>query len=275
MPPATRGLPLVARGRARRGALRAARFQVVDNLELAPALDRAIAEEERLERWLEYVSRRVEAPSVKSFLHRMALEDRDHGRILRRHRNDLEDAPEPIPAGRPALPSHVEIRGELGYYRALLTAVQMKAEAAEYYRKLAPTAENRYIRTFLQILAHREEEQRDILADMLDAQRGIGFGRTFVSYNDTSQTGFPAEFPVLWNTGELLQLTAEIRDASVNCVNPVDVIALGWQMATNELGGTNFSFRGQPGGLLDMAPPQRGDKSHNHLSSRPSCSQRT
>ena len=176
--PATRGLPLVARGRARRGALRAARFQVADNLELAPALDRAIAEEERLERWLEYVSRRVEAPSVKSFLHRMALEDRDHGRILRRHRNDLEDAPEPVPAGRPALPTHVEIRGELGYYRALLTAVQMKAEAAEYYRKLAPTAENRYIRTFLQILAHREEEQRDILADMLDAQRGIGFGRT-------------------------------------------------------------------------------------------------
>ena len=32
--------------------------------------------------------------------------------------------------------------------------------------------------TFLQILANREEEQRDVLADLLDAQRGIGFGRT-------------------------------------------------------------------------------------------------
>ena len=62
--------------------------------------------------------------------------------------------------------------------RALLTAVQMKAEAAEYYRKLAPAAENRYIRTFLQILANREEEQRDILANMLDAQRRTGFDRT-------------------------------------------------------------------------------------------------
>jgi rubrerythrin len=131
-----------------------------------------------MERWLEYVSRRVEAPSVKSFLHRMALEDRDHGRILRRHRSDLEVPGCDTAPRRPSLPTHIEIRGEMGYYRALLTAVQMKAEAAEYYRKLAPSAENRYLRTFLQILANREEEQRDLLADMLDAQRGIGFDRT-------------------------------------------------------------------------------------------------
>jgi len=176
--PTARGLPPVARGRARRGALRAARFQIAETIDLSTAIDRAIAAEERMERWLEYVSRRVEAPSVKSFLHRMALEDRDHGRILRRHRADL-DAPMEPPANRkPPLPTHIEIRGEMGYYRAMLTAVQMKAESAECYRKLAPTAENRYIRTFLQILANREEEQRDILADMLDAQRGIGFGRT-------------------------------------------------------------------------------------------------
>jgi hypothetical protein len=108
----------------------------------------------------------------------MALEDRDHGRILRRHRADLNAPAEVAPNRRASLPTHIEIRGEMGYYRALLTAVQMKAEAAEYYRKLAPTAENRYIRTFLQILANREEEQRDVLADLLDAQRGIGFGRT-------------------------------------------------------------------------------------------------
>jgi len=176
--PTTRGLPPVARGRARRGALRAARYQIADYIGLATAIDRAIAEEERMERWLEYVSRRVEAPSVKSFLHRMALEDRDHGRILRRHRNDLEVPGCEAALRRPNLPTHIEIRGEMGYYRALLTAVQMKAEAAEYYRKLAPSAENRYLRTFLQILANREEEQRDLLADMLDAQRGIGFDRT-------------------------------------------------------------------------------------------------
>jgi len=136
--PTTRGLPPVARGRARRGALRAARFQVVDQLDLAAALDRAIAEEERLERWLEYVSRRVEAPSVKAFLHRMALEDRDHGRILRRHRNDLDTLLPPVVSKRPGLPTHIEIRGEMGYYRAVLTAVQMKAEAAEYYRPADP-----------------------------------------------------------------------------------------------------------------------------------------
>ena len=176
--PATRGLPPVARGRARRGALRAARYGVSENVDLGFAIDRAIAEEERMERWLEYVSRRVEAQPVKSFLHRMALEDRDHGRILRRHRLDLDTPlPETRPE-RPALPTHIEIRGEMGYYRALLTAVQMKAEAAEYYRKLAPSAENRYLRTFLQILANREEEQRDLLADLLDAQRGVGFERT-------------------------------------------------------------------------------------------------
>ena len=175
--PATRGLPPVARGRARRGALRAARHQIAEGIDLGLCLDRCIQEEERMERWLEYVSRRVEAPSVKSFLHRMALEDRDHGRILRRHRNDLDGLPG-VPAKRPSLPTHIEIRGEMGYYRALLTAVQMKAEAAEYYRKLAPAADNRYLRTFLQILANREEEQRDVLADMLDAQRGIGFSRT-------------------------------------------------------------------------------------------------
>lgn len=176
--PTTRGLPPVARGRARRGALRAARYQIADYIGLATAIDRAIAEEERMERWLEYVSRRVEAPSVKSFLHRMALEDRDHGRILRRHRSDLEVPSCEAAPRRPSLPTHIEIRGEMGYYRALLTAVQMKAEAAEYYRKLAPSAENRYLRTFLQILANREEEQRDLLADMLDAQRGVGFDRT-------------------------------------------------------------------------------------------------
>ena len=176
--PATRGLPPVARGRARAGALHAARFQITDELILSCALDRAIAEEERLERWLEFISRRVEAPVVKAFLHRMALEDRDHGRILRRHRADLEDPINPEPIIRRSLPTHIEVRGEMGYYRAVLTAIQMKSESAEYYRKLAPAAENRYIRTFLQILANREEEQRDILADMLDAQRGTGFDRT-------------------------------------------------------------------------------------------------
>ncbi|MHC4954149.1 MAG: ferritin family protein [Planctomycetota bacterium] len=168
----------MARGRARAGALHAARFQITEALDLATALDLAIAEEERLERWLEFISRRVEAPVVKSFLHRMALEDRDHGRILRRHRADLDTMVEITQFTRRTLPTHIEIRGEMGYYRAVLTAVQMKAEAAEYYRKLAPAAENRYIRTFLQILANREEEQRDILADMLDAQRGTGFNRT-------------------------------------------------------------------------------------------------
>ena len=176
--PATRGLPPVARGRARAGALHAARFQITEELDLASALDLAIAEEERLERWLEFISRRVEAQVVKSFLHRMALEDRDHGRILRRHRADLDTNADVAEITRRSLPTHIEIRGEMGYYRAVLTAVQMKAEAAEYYRKLAPAAENRYIRTFLQILANREEEQRDILAEMLDAQRGIGFNRT-------------------------------------------------------------------------------------------------
>jgi len=177
--PTTRGLPPVARGRARRGALRAARWEAIPSTQLSVALDRAIAEEERLERWLEFVSRRVEAPMVKSFLHRMALEDRDHGRILRRHRADLDAEIDPPIAGhKPSLPTHIEIRGEMGYYRALLIAIQMKAEAAEFYRKLAPVSESRYIRTFLQILAAREEEQRDILADMLDAQRGVGFDRT-------------------------------------------------------------------------------------------------
>jgi len=179
--PSSRGLPPVARGRARRGALRAARFEATDASELSSALERAIAEEERLERWLEFVSRRVEAMPVKSFLHRMALEDRDHGRILRRHRADLRALAEVetrAPVRRPPLPTHIEIRGEMGYYRALLTAIQMKSEASEYYRKLAPAADNRYIRTFLQILAAREEEQRDLLADLLDAQRGVGFART-------------------------------------------------------------------------------------------------
>ena len=176
--PTTRGLPPVARGRARAGALHAARFQITESLDLAAALDLAIAEEERLERWLEFISRRVEAPVVKNFLHRMALEDRDHGRILRRHRADLDTTVDIATSPRRPLPTHIEIRGEMGYYRAVLTAVQMKSESAEYYRKLAPAAENRYIRTFLQILANREEEQRDILADMLDAQRGTGFSRT-------------------------------------------------------------------------------------------------
>jgi rubrerythrin len=180
--PSSRSLPPVARGRARRGALRGARFEATDASELAAALERAIGEEERLERWLEFVSRRVESASVKSFLHRMALEDRDHGRILRRHRADLKallaDETPRVPPRRPALPTHIEIRNELGYYRALLTAIQMKSEASEYYRKLAPCSDSRYIRTFLQILASREEEQRDLLADLIDAQRGVGFGRT-------------------------------------------------------------------------------------------------
>ena len=176
--PSTRGLPPVARGRARRGALRAARWEPAESCQVPSALDKAIAEEERLERWLEFISRRVEAPEVKSFLHRMALEDRDHGRILRRHRNDLAALPDMEAMRRPPLPGHMEIHSEMGYYRAVLTAIQLKAEAAEYYRKLAPSAESRYLRTFLQILAAREEEQRDILADMIDAQRGVGFRRT-------------------------------------------------------------------------------------------------
>ncbi len=176
--PSTRGLPPVARGRARRGALGAARWEAIQPQQLFTALDRAIAEEERLERWLEFVSRRVEAPMVKGFLHRMALEDRDHGRILRRHRADLDEDMDPAAPRNPNLPTHIEIRGEMGYYRALLIAIQMKSEAAEFYRKLSPVSESRYIRTFLQILAAREEEQRDILADLLDAQRGVGFERT-------------------------------------------------------------------------------------------------
>ena len=126
--PVTRGLPPVARGRARAGALHAARFQITDELILSTALDRAISEEERLERWLEFISRRVEAQVVKSFLHRMALEDRDHGRILRRHRADLDTNADVAEITRRSLPTHIEIRGEMGYYRAVLTAVQMKAD---------------------------------------------------------------------------------------------------------------------------------------------------
>ena len=129
--PSTRGLPPVARGRARRGALRAARWEAAEAHQVPSALDKAIAEEERLERWLEFISRRVEAPEVKSFLHRMALEDRDHGRILRRHRNDLDALPDVEAMRRPPLPGHMEIHSEMGYYRAVLTAIQLKAEAAE------------------------------------------------------------------------------------------------------------------------------------------------
>jgi rubrerythrin len=176
--PSSRGLPPVARGRARRGALRAARWEPAAVDQVPSALDQAIAEEERLERWLEFISRRVEAADVKAFLHRMALEDRDHGRILRRHRADLPLPRDEEAARRPALPTYIEIQSEMGYYRAVLVAIQLKAEAAEYYRKLAPSAESRYLRTFLQILAAREEEQRDVLADLIDAQRGVGFRRT-------------------------------------------------------------------------------------------------
>ncbi|MFQ5845294.1 MAG: hypothetical protein ACE5JG_09945 [Planctomycetota bacterium] len=175
--PGSRALPPVARGRARRGALRAARWEPATAEQVPSALDQAIAEEERLERWLEFISRRVEAADVKAFLHRMALEDRDHGRILRRHRADLPER-DLDAARRPGLPTHIEIHSEMGYYRAVLVAIQLKAEAAEYYRKLAPSAESRYLRTFLQILAAREEEQRDVLADLIDGQRGVGFRRT-------------------------------------------------------------------------------------------------
>lgn len=90
-----------------------------------------------------------------------------------------------------------------------------------------------------------------------------GIGGAFVRFEDEMRTGYLRQFPIPWNDGELLRLTSEVRAMSPDPANPVDVIRLGWEAATDEIGGSDFSFRGAPGGTMDRAASPRDDSVGN------------
>lgn len=83
-------------------------------------------------------------------------------------------------------------------------------------------------------------------------------GRAFVGFSDPNLGGLPALYPIPWQDNELLRISAQISDSSgaTTDFQPVDIIALGWDTATNELGGTDFITSGQEGFFNRSASPR-------------------
>ena len=110
------------------------------------------------EKLLERASRSQLDPRETAHLWQLATEYRDHARILRRHRKELDRHVEDIPYprwGRGKGPSPED---------ALILAAETTHELAGEYRSTVSLHDNPYLRKFLMILA----EEHDHCAMQLD-----------------------------------------------------------------------------------------------------------
>ena len=105
------------------------------------------------EKLLERASRALDDPREVAHLWQLATEYRDHARILRRHRKDLDrqvlDVPYPRwPRGKGPTPEE-----------ALELAAETTRDLAGEYRSTVSLLENPYLRKFLMILADEHDRR--------------------------------------------------------------------------------------------------------------------
>jgi rubrerythrin len=129
-------------------------------------IEDAIQREGRMEALLLRGSRSFRSIVHRSQVRRMARENRDHSRILRRHLRELLGGPK----GPGRTPRRIQPLGLMKPTEALEEALSFKTELADFYESCVETIEDRYLRIFVQILIRCEREDRKLLLAMIEAE---------------------------------------------------------------------------------------------------------
>ena len=129
-------------------------------------IEDAIEREGRMEALLLRGSRSFRSIVHRSQVRRMARENRDHSRILRRHLRELLGGPR----GPGRTPRRIQPLGLMKPSEALEDALAYKTELANFYEEFVETIEDRYLRIFVQILVRCEREDRTLLLSMIEAE---------------------------------------------------------------------------------------------------------
>ena len=129
-------------------------------------IEDAIGREGRMEALLLRGARSFSSTVHRSQVRRMARENRDHSRILRRHLRELRGGPK----GPGRTPRRVLPLGPMRPPEALEEALSFKTELAGYYEDITGGIEDRYLRKFVEILARCEREDRKLLESMIEAE---------------------------------------------------------------------------------------------------------
>jgi rubrerythrin len=129
-------------------------------------IEEAIGREARMEALLLRGARSFTSTVHRSQVRRMARENRDHSRILRRHLRELRGGPK----GPGRTPRRVLPLGPMRPPEALEEALSYKTILASYYEEIQGGLEDRYLRKFVEILARCEREDRRLLLAMIDAE---------------------------------------------------------------------------------------------------------
>ena len=135
-------------------------------LDWMSTIEDAIDREGRMEALLLRGSRSFRSIVHRSQVRRMARENRDHSRILRRHLREIMGGPK----GPGRTPRRIQPLGLMRPVEALEQALEYQTELAEYYESFVETIEDRYLRIFVQILARCEREDRRLLQSMIEAE---------------------------------------------------------------------------------------------------------
>ena len=126
----------------------------------------AIVREARMEALLLRGARTFGSTVHRSQVRRMARENRDHSRILRRHLRELRGGPK----GPGRTPRRVLPLGPMRPPEALEEALSYKVALAGYYDEIRNSIEDRYLRKFVEILSRCEREDRRLLVSMIEAE---------------------------------------------------------------------------------------------------------
>jgi hypothetical protein len=132
-------------------------------------LDRSILRERRLEALWKRASRGPFAEDFREELEFEAYEDREHARILRRHRATVARN---LGAERRAPGSRASKMGRtFSPASALAEALSIKAASRAEYAGMSRFLEDRYLRKFVEVLANAEDR---VLPRLLDRARHYG-----------------------------------------------------------------------------------------------------
>jgi len=129
-------------------------------------IEEAIQREGRMEALLLRGSRSFRSIVHRSQVRRMARENRDHSRILRRHLRELQGGPK----GPGRTPRRIQPLGLMKPTEALEEALAYQTELADFYDEFKEKIEDRYLRIFVQILVRCEREDRNLLEAMIEAE---------------------------------------------------------------------------------------------------------
>lgn len=151
----------------------------------ARILNDAITIEQEVEAKYLRVGRAFTYGPIRRLFEEYAAEVRDHARILSRHLRDREDGKALAKQGgrrrRPRAADGPPILTPASLYSAFDEAFRSAEDAIRYHRREAENVDDRYLRKFLEVLAHDHGFHLDILghllADIRDREMHLTPGR--------------------------------------------------------------------------------------------------